>query len=136
MIRFYSQKITIIRARRPNFGNLNIELQWLGNSLGLFSERDKDKSCFRIFIELLKAAKKKSPVSSDEIAVLTNLTRGTVIHHLGRLIEAGIIIHEKNRYMMRVDSLRELIDEVESDLHRTCDDLKKVAEEIDRKIGI
>lgn len=136
MLRYYSQKITIIRARRPNFGNLNVELQWLGNSLGLFSERDKDKSCFRIFIELLKSAKLRQTVSSDEIASKTDLTRATVIHHINRLIEAGIVIHEKNRYILRVDSLRELIDEVEKDLLRTCADLRRVAEEIDRKIGI
>ena len=51
------QRITIIRMRRPETPSLNEELQWFGSSLGLFNLRDKDKSCFRIFIELLKATK-------------------------------------------------------------------------------
>ena len=71
-MRITHQRITIIRERRP-VRNLNEELQWLGNSLGLFNLRDKDKSCFRIFIELLKAAKVDKPLTSDEIAVNLDL---------------------------------------------------------------
>ena len=48
------QRITIINVRKPALRTINDELQWLGSSLGLFNLRDKDKSCFRIFIELLK----------------------------------------------------------------------------------
>jgi len=136
MIRYYSQKITIIRTRMPPHGNINEELQWLGNSLGLFNLRDKDKSCFRIFIELLKSARRKQPINSDEIATRTSLSRGTVIHHINRLMESGIVVYDKNAYMLRVDNLRELIDEVEKDIFRACEDLKKVAEDIDNWIGI
>ena len=50
-------RITIIRTGKPEKDNLNQELQYLGESLGLFSERDKDKSCFRIFIVLVKSLK-------------------------------------------------------------------------------
>lgn len=132
----HSQRITIIRLRRPVRGNINQELQWLGNSLGLFNLRDKDKSCFRIFIELLKSAKTKNPVTSDEIAYRTALSRGTVIHHINRLMESGIVVHEKNSYMLRVDNLRELIDEVERDIKRACDDLRTIAEDIDKWLGM
>jgi hypothetical protein len=44
------QKITIVNVRRPSERNINHELQWLGTSLGLFNLRDKDKSCFRLFL--------------------------------------------------------------------------------------
>ncbi len=58
---YVSQRITIINIRKPAERSINQELQWLGTSLGLFNLRDKNKSCFRIFIDLLKAAKNKSP---------------------------------------------------------------------------
>lgn len=135
MIRFH-QKITIIDVRKPKAKNINQELQWLGTSLGLFNLRDKDKSCFRLFIELLKSAKLKKPLSSDELAYRLNLTRGTVVHHLNKLIEAGIVTHYKNRYMLRVDNLESLIDEVERDLKRTCETLRKAAKEIDDTLGL
>lgn len=130
------KKISIINVRKPSFSNINQELQYFGNSLGLFSLRDKDKSCFRIFIELLRDAKNKKHSTSDELSARLKLTRGTVIHHIAKLIESGIVIHEGNRYLLRVDNLRMLIEEVEKDIKRTCDDLKEIADEIDKKLGL
>ena len=52
------QRITIIKSDKPKSHGLNQELQWFGASLGLFGLRDKDKSCFRIFIALIKGLKK------------------------------------------------------------------------------
>jgi predicted transcriptional regulator len=128
------QEITIIRSRRPAMKDVNQELQWLGGSLGLFNLRDKDKSCFRIFVELVKSAKAGQTLSSDELAARSNLSRGTVIHHLTKLMKAGIIVHERNTYILRVDSMRHLIDEIEKDLERTLSDLKEVAVQIDKEL--
>ena len=130
------QKITIVNVRKPSQRNVNYELQWLGTSLGLFNIRDKDKSCFRIFLELLKAAKAKTPMNSDELAAKLGLSRGTVIHHITRLMESGLVVHEKNKYMLRVDNLNLLISELEKDVQRTLGDLKEVASSIDDWIGL
>ncbi len=134
-MRVTHQKITIISVRKPA-RTLNNELQWFGNSLGLFNLRDKDKSCFRVFIELLKAAKHDKPLTSDEIAYKLGLSRGTVIHHINKLIESGIVIHQNNRYMLRVNNLEVLVDEIKKDAERTFDDLKRVAKEIDHLLGL
>ncbi|MBN1544635.1 winged helix-turn-helix transcriptional regulator [Candidatus Woesearchaeota archaeon] len=133
---FIHQKITIVKIRRPTEKNVNDELQFLGNSLGLFNLRDKDKSCFRVFIELLKAAKRKQPISSDELAFRLGLTRGTVVHHVNRLMEAGIVVHEGKSYFLRVDRLEALIQELRKDLMRTCDDLQDIAKEIDNELRL
>ncbi|MBS3131065.1 ArsR family transcriptional regulator [Candidatus Woesearchaeota archaeon] len=130
----YIQRITIINITKPAEKNINRELQWLATSLGLFNMRDKDRSLFRIFIELLKASKASKPLSSDELAFNLHLTRGTVIHHVNKLMESGIAIHFKNRYMLRVSSLHELIEEMEKDMARACQNLKDVAKEIDGKM--
>ena len=128
-------KITIIKISKPAKRDLNAELQWLGNSLGLFSPRDKDKSCFRIFIELLKSAKQHKPLSSDELAEKLNLTRGTIIHHINTLMDSGIVIHQRRRYLLRVEKLSSLIDEVERDLEQTTKNLREVAKDIDEWMG-
>ena len=133
---YIRQRITIINIRKPREHNLNHELQWLGSSLGLFNLRDKDKSCFRVFIELLKSAKLKRTLTSDELALRLSLSRGTIIHHVNKLMESGIVIHEGNRYILRVENLQSLIDEVEKDIKRACDDLREVAKEIDNRLGL
>ena len=131
-----AKKIILVKIRRGATEDVNRELQWLGNSLGLFNLRDKDKSCFRVFIELLKAAKANMPLTSDELAYRLNLSRGTVIHHINKLMDAGIVIYDGKRYMLRVDNLKDLVDEVEKDIERTCLDLKEIAQEIDKRLGL
>lgn len=136
MVRVFEQKVTIVTSRKPHERNINRELQWLGESLGLFNLRDRDKSCFRVFIELLKSAKRKQPLSSDELASRLNLTRGTVVHHINRLMESGIVVYGKKRYLLRVDNLKDIIAEIEKDIQRVCSDLKEVADDIDRRLGL
>ena len=128
------QEITIIRSRRPLMKDINQQLQWFGGSLGLFNLRDKDKSCFRIFMEMVKSAKERKALSSDEIAAKAGLSRGTVVHHLARLMRAGIVMHEGNAYILRVDNMSTLVDEIKKDIERTMGDLKEVAELIDREL--
>jgi len=129
-------RITIIRTRKPENDNVNEELQYLGYSLGLFNERDKDKSCFRVFIVLLKALKSGAKITSDEIASRTNLSRATVIHHLNRLMQAGIVINERSNYMLAVDSLSELVELARGNINKTFDNLKHVAKDIDGKLNL
>ena len=130
------QKITVIRSRKPATGDLNEELRWFGSSLGLFSQRDKDRSCFRIFIELVKSSRRKIPLSSDEIAYRAGLSRATVIHHLNKLMAAGIVVGERKKYILRVENLGTLVDEIELDLEAAFADLREIAKAIDKELGI
>jgi len=130
------QRFTIIQTARPGKKGINEKIQWFGLSLGLFTLRDKDKSSFRIFIELVKAAKGKKGLSSDELAERLRLSRGTVVHHLKNLEEHGLVNTERNKYFLRVENLELLVDELEKDMQRTCDDLKQVAKEIDSWLNL
>jgi predicted transcriptional regulator len=133
---YIRQRITIINIRKPDAVNINSELQWLASSLGLINLRDKDKSCFRIFIELLKSGKEKHPLSSDEIAFSLSLSRGTVVHHLNKLMESGLVVSEHNRYVLRVATLHALVDEIERDFKRATEELREAASEMDKKLGL
>ncbi len=123
------KRITLAKIRREADMNINDELLWFGQSLGLFGKRDKDKSCYRIFVELLK---NKQGLTSDELGIRLKLTRATVIHHIKKLIKSGLVIKEQKKYFLRVESLRELIDEVESDINNILRELKKSADRIDK----
>ena len=129
-------KITIIKSIKPERDNLNAELQYLGQSLGLFSDRDKDKSCFRIFIVLVKSLKTGLKLTSDDIAEQTHLTRGTIIHHLNRLMEAGIVVTHRNCYMLVVDNMQELVELVKENIIKTTDSLRIIARDIDNKLEL
>lgn len=130
------QKTTIVRLRRPRKEGLNELLQWFGEAFGLFGERDKERSCFRIFINLLKAARQNRGLTSDELAHHLDLSRGTVVHHLNRLMESGLVIHEQNRYFLRSSTLHAVVEEIQADLVRTCETLKTIADDIDEELGL
>jgi predicted transcriptional regulator len=130
------KRVTIVKVTKPEDDDLNKNLQWFGNSLGLFSIRDKDRSCFRIFIELVKSTKREDPLTSDEIASRLALSRGTVIHHVNKLMDSGIVVRDGSRYSMRVDSLANLIEELHKDISKTCKELIDTARELDSCLGL
>lgn len=132
----FIRRITIVNIRRPQEVSLNEELQWFGSSLGLFGERDRDKSCFRIFIELIKAVRISGGLTSDELADRLGLTRATVIHHLNTLMEKGVVRHEGNVYIMRGDRLSLLVDDLQRDMERTISEMRKAAEELDKLLRL
>ena len=136
-MRFSFKKITIIRFNKePTMTNIDQELQWLGTSLGLFSLRDKDRSCYRVFITLLKALKTGQGLTSDEIAFQLNLTRGTVVHHINNLLAAGLIVEKNNRYQMRAKTMKKILEEMKMDMDKTYDNLILVSEKIDEKLDL
>lgn len=131
------QQIVVAKVRK-NFAkdDVNEELKWLGNSLGLFGLRDKDSSCFRIFITLLKRARKNKAISSDEIAEGLKLSRGTVVHHLNRMMNSGIVLRERGGYILKESNLKGVIKDVRQDIDAIFEQLKEVAKDIDESLGL
>ena len=83
-----------------------------------------------------KAAKMNRAMSSDDIADALKLSRGTVVHHLNKLIESGLVLYDGRQYWLRDNNLELLIDELRRDTERGLDDLQKAAKEIDQLLGL
>ncbi|HME87438.1 MAG TPA: winged helix-turn-helix domain-containing protein [Candidatus Nanoarchaeia archaeon] len=128
-------RITIINAHPPKLTDVNTELQWLGSTLGLFGERDKDSSCFRIFVAVFNASNKNEAVSSNDIADSCELARGTVIHHLNKLQDAGLVVHRNTRYYLSGKSMEDSVLHLQNEVSRMFTLLESVARNIDRKMG-
>ena len=128
-------KITIWKIRKSRTEDINQELQWLGNSLGLFNLRDRDSSCFRVFITLIKKAKRNEAVSSDAIAEQLNLSRGTVVHHLIKLMESGLVVKQGRKYILREHNLQQVVKDLQADLEVVFSELAGVSKEIDERLG-
>jgi predicted transcriptional regulator len=131
-----NMRITIMRSSAPRKESINEEIKWFGETLGLFGLRDKDSSCYRVFVELLKSSRERKGLSSDEISYRIGLSRGTVIHHINRLMESGLVSSEGRMYILRVQNLEALVEELQKDLWRSLEDLKQIAKKIDGQLGI
>jgi predicted transcriptional regulator len=132
----YVRRVTIVKVDKPSKITINEEIQWFSTSLGLFGERDKEKSKFRIFLELLKAAKTNKGLSTDQISDKTNLTRATVMHHLDILMEQGLVINKDAKYYLRLKNLEELTKALHQDVQDIFIELNKIAESIDKELGL
>lgn len=133
MLRRFS-RITIIRRIVPSDMTINEELQAFSDAIGLFSERDKEKSCFRVFITLLREHK---PLTSDELAFASNLSRSTVIHHLNKLMDSGLAIAtDEGKYALRAYSFEKIADFLEDDVRIYFRELRKLGASIDEDLGI
>jgi predicted transcriptional regulator len=131
-----AMRITIMHSSLPRKEGVNDEIRWFGESLGLFGLRDKDSSCYRVFVELLKSSRERKGLSSDELSYRIGLSRGTVIHHINRLMESGLVASEGRLYLLRVQNLEALVDELQKDLWRNLEDMKQIAKKIDGELGI
>ena len=130
-----AKKITLIKLRREQPENVNYELQWFGNALGLFNLRDRDSSCFRIFITLVKRNNTHQPISSDEIASRLSLTRGTVVHHLNKLMDSGLVVREREGYILRRSNLHKIVTDLKKDMDDVFLELETAAKNIDQRLG-
>jgi len=53
-----------------------------------------------------------------------------MVHHLNRLVNAGLVIHRRNRYELRMKSLTKTVEEVEKDILCVLEDIKEITSEI------
>ncbi len=130
-------KIEIKKIRTPPPGSLKSDIDFICQSFGYFTKRDKNNTAGRIFhLIVKKASENTNGLTSDEIATELDLTRGAIVYHLNNFMSAGLVIREKNLYRLRSQCLQKSIDEIRNDAFRIFNEMMKIAEEIDKELGI
>jgi len=112
------------------------DLQWICRSLGFLEPRDKKRTAYKIFKALVESARYNKGLSSDNLAERLHLTRGTMVHHLNKMIKSGLVIYHEGQYKLRGRSLESTLREVQRDVNRIFEDIYKVAETIDQTLGL
>jgi predicted transcriptional regulator len=128
-------KIRLKKIRTPAPGSLIGDIDFICQSFGYFSQRDKNNTAGKIFRLLVKDTAEGEGLTSDEIAEQLNLSRGAIVYHLNNFISAGLVIKEKNRYRLRSQSLQKSIEEIKQDTQRVFNEMLKIAEAIDEELG-
>jgi predicted transcriptional regulator len=126
-------RIRIIRHKKPAGGNIEDELDWLCSSLGFCEDIDKDKTAQAIFRSLLESTYEGRQLRSDDIAERVGKSRGAVVNHLNKLMNAGLVVRHGTRYELREQSLQNTLLEMRRDMERMMQDMQEMAEEIDKE---
>jgi len=114
-----------------NREELEEELSKLFRSMHLMSERDLDATVTRVFRAMMRMGR-EGPVGSTELSKESGINRITVIHHLKRLESAGVVEKHESKYMLRVRSMEEMMEEMREDMLRQFEEMDQMARELDR----
>lgn len=135
MVKVLKQFI-IRKLREPVKKNVDEDIEWVCNSLGFIGLRDQDKTAFGILKALIESAKEGKGLTSEELTKKVQPTIGSVIYHLNKLMKAGLVIKIDSRYELKMRSITSTIEEIENDIRFTLANIKKVALDVDNKIGL
>jgi len=130
------KQFIIKKLRESTEKDVDSDIEWVCNSLGFVTPRDQDKTAFKILKALIGSAKEGRGMTSEELTNLVEPTIGSVIYHLKKLMKAGLVVKLDSTYELRMKSLLTTIEEIHKDVDMTLTDIKKVAEDMDNKLGL
>ena len=120
----YAKIIIIRRVEDPPTLTPESKLEWICECLGL---NKNDELAMRIFKALVLAGEKGDGVSTREIMEKADVTQGAIVYHMNSFIRSGLIIKQGRRYFLRAQTLENTIEEMEQDMLRMMDRMRKIA---------
>lgn len=127
---------TVKKLREPTEKVTDKDIKWVCNSLGFITPRDQDDTAYVILKALIKSAKNKKGMTSEELEQVVEPTRGSVIYHLKKLMKSGLVVKMGSAYELKMNCLADTIEEIRKEINLTLDDIKKVAEDVDEEVGL
>jgi predicted transcriptional regulator len=109
--------------------DLDAGLDFIYQCLGLGDERDEIG--MMVFRALVKASRQGSGISSRDIAQLSHVTQAAIIYHLNQFRRTGLVVKEGRNYYLKGHTLENTLEEMESDMSRRFERMKKIAKKID-----
>jgi predicted transcriptional regulator len=127
------ERIVIKFVERPDFNDPEKMLKWFCDVFGLSSGDDAmDSLEEQILRNFTEAAYENKGLASSELELNTELARSTVIYHLNRFIEVGLLVKRGRKYYLRASEMHKAIEEIEYDINREMARMLDTAKEFDR----
>ncbi len=130
------EKIVIRAVDRPAYKNPDEFIRWLCEALGLSNPNEKGSIEAEILKRFIVAAASNTGISSSQIALEPKVARSTVIYHLNRFIDSGLLVKKGRLYYLRAQELSTAIEEIEYDINREMMRILDAAREFDRAFDI
>jgi DNA-binding MarR family transcriptional regulator len=106
------------------------ELVSLCRKMRLMSERDTDATLPQV-LKVMMLRSRGQPVGGSELSELSGINRITIIHHLKRLENAGLVQRQESKYVLRVQSAEEMLLRFREEMERHFQEMDEMAREID-----
>ena len=129
-------KYFISDVSTPLENRKDLDIQWICRCFGLLEPRDRMKTAARIFAALLGVLGQKDGVSSDDLAQKVGLSRASAVHHLNRMTSSGLVVRRDGLYRLRAENLESTVIEVQRDIARIFENLRRIARDVDRSMSM
>ncbi len=126
-MRIFIRSIEMPDAKKPD----DI-IRWFCEVLGIAAEGGDSDAEGRIFRAFAYAARGSKGISSSDLTLRQGMARSTVIYHINRLIDMGIVTKRGRLYYLRATNLSKMVEELEYDLNREMSRMLDAAQEFDR----
>jgi predicted transcriptional regulator len=126
-------RIIIKFIEKPDFGDSEKMLKWFCDVFGLSGSNEGFNSIEeQILKNFAEAAYQNRGLSSSELKLDTDLARSTVIYHLNRFMDVGLLVKRGRKYYLRASEMQKAIEEIEYDINREMKRMLDTAKEFDR----
>lgn len=121
------EKVIIRSMSRPSKETVDELVSWFCRSLDL-EDTDMEPKMLK---EIIDGSFSDTGVTSKELDKELALPRSTVIYHLNKFIEAGLVVRKKRRYYLRAMSMKGTIEGLQDDILREFQHMLEFADKLD-----
>ncbi len=119
-------------VERPEFKKPEDIIKWFCAAFGLVANPGENGVEEQILQTFVMAAQEDKGLSSSEIELDPPMARSTVIYHLNRFMDSGLIVKRGRLYFLRAPDMARAIEEIEYDMEREFQRLIDAAKEFQR----
>ncbi len=129
------ESITIRSVEKPDYNDPKALLKWFCTTFGLIENPEgKDSVEEQILVRFIYAARQNRNLSVSDLKISPKMPRSTLIYHLNRLVDAGIISKKGHTYKLRANDISRVVEEINYDVSREFMRILDTAKEFDRLI--
>ena len=125
------EQIVIRFIEKPDQNDAEGIIRWYCDVFGLSNPEAENPVEEQILKSFVEAARDGKGLSSSEIDLETKLARSTVIYHLNRFRDAGLIVKKGRKYYLRAGEMEKVIQEIGYDLERELRGLIDTSKRLD-----
>lgn len=122
------------KLAKPVRQNLDKDISWICDSLGLCNARDTHSTSTEVFKVILQ--KGDQELTPEMISQQLHIEHQRALYHIRALIKAGILIRNKKHIELREGSISRIIDELQEDANSIFASMRKIARDVDEHLGL
>ena len=122
------ERISIRPISKPAKESVDTLVSWFCESLDLSDKDDLEPTMLK---EIIDRSIKGSGVTSMELKISLDTPRTTVIYHLNRFIDSGIVVRKGRKYYLRSSDMASTLEELQADMQREFVRMIEFAQKMD-----